>query len=190
MPYPCVPGTYRADILGKTSADCDACPAGYYCKDYGSTNYEVCEEGWYCEGNEVSPTPTGKHCPKGSYCTQGVKQLCPNTRYQDKTGQSACLSCPNGYQCPYTDAVNKLGADIKKICGNNYYCPVDVNEKVACQDGYYTTTNTASSISSCVQCPAGYVCKCTYPSDSDICVAEFKKCDAGKYCPAGIWQDA
>ena len=174
-PYPCVPGTYRSATGGTTEAlACTACPAQYYCEDYASTGYQICAEGWYCEGSETAYMPEGKFCPVGYYCTQGEKIKCANGDYQDQVGQTSCTTCPAGYQCPYTDTVNSLAADTKKYCGQNYYCVQGENERTACPTGYYTTKQTASDVTDCTICPAGYICQCTSAtSATDTCVAEF-----------------
>lgn len=66
--------TFRASTGGiDKTTDCSPCPQGYYCEHYGSTNYVICDEGWYCNANEVSATPENQFCPKGHFCTQGLK---------------------------------------------------------------------------------------------------------------------
>jgi len=194
VPHPCPPGTYRADTGGSDlTTHCLACPEGYYCQDYGSTNYVICDEGWYCGTKEVSPTPEGKYCPKGHFCTQGKKSPCPfndgtsaggDGKYQDKIGQDSCITCPAGYQCPYADPVAKTPSESKKVCGNNRYCPNGYNLAVNCPAGTYTTKKTATASTDCLDCPSGYICQCTTASAStDTCIVEFIKCPAGKWCP-------
>ena len=81
VPHPCPPGTYSSSTGGMDINSCQDCPEGYYCEHYGSTNYLVCDEGWFCEGREFSSRPVirdtagnteSKHCPVGSYCTRGI----------------------------------------------------------------------------------------------------------------------
>lgn len=81
-PVPCPPGTYLGTRGGTALSSCIDCPADSYCEHYGSTTYLTCDEGWYCEGNEVSPTPwdsvnnVPKVCEVGHYCTAGRKTAC------------------------------------------------------------------------------------------------------------------
>jgi hypothetical protein len=73
------------------ATDCIACPAGYYCENYGTITPLICDEGWYCEVTgsvgEVSRRPydttnsVGKYCPIGYYCTQGIKTVCGTNYY-------------------------------------------------------------------------------------------------------------
>ena len=68
-PYPCLPGTYRANTGGALIGECDTCTNGYYCPDYATTSVTICDEGWYCDAGETSPRPEGKFCPIGHFCT-------------------------------------------------------------------------------------------------------------------------
>jgi len=70
-PYPCPRGTYLGSKGGTSLSSCITCPVGQYCHSYASSTYQVCDEGWYCEGGEVSGTPwdsvnnVPKICPVG-----------------------------------------------------------------------------------------------------------------------------
>jgi len=48
--------------------------------------------------------------------------------------------------------------------------------------------NAASKSTSCLICPAGYICSCSYPVTATVCVAKFDKCPAGEHCPEGTWK--
>ena len=86
-PYPCEPGTYYAStglgigLVSVSAADCDACPAKQYCEGYGVDTPKFCDDGWYCDGNDVSAKPEGKYCPKGHRCTGGEKIACTSGYY-------------------------------------------------------------------------------------------------------------
>ena len=146
-PRPCPPGTYSGSLELANLADCLPCEDKQYCPDYGTTQPTYCAEGWYCEKdadptndkNEVTPMPSGKLCPVGSFCTGGGITACGVGMYQDREGQTSCVSCPAGYQCPPADvSVSNEGASSKKICGNNQYCPAGINAATPCDTGKYT----------------------------------------------------
>lgn len=187
MPYPCEPGTYRGSRGGSASTDCAPCPDGNFCEHYGSTTYEVCDEGWYCETDtvygEVSGTPWDsvngipKVCPVGYYCTAGFKIACSG-KYQDKVGKNSCSACPAGFQCT-TEALIE--------CGQSNYCPSGDMTPTICATGYYTKKTTAVSYTECIICPAGSYCTCTLDSTSSYCTGDaiVTDCPEGYYCAEG-----
>ena len=121
----CQPGSY-GDTVGLSTESCSApCPAGYYCPT-GSSDARAhpCSSSpeFYCpEGS--SRELRGKYgyysidyhhkdgagygeqelCPKGSYCVDGVRHLCPAGHYgamQQMTNQSCSGLCRPGWYCP------------------------------------------------------------------------------------------
>ena len=78
---------------------CEACDAGKYSEDVGSTICESCLAGRSCDCTQptTSKLPCGVEAGKAA-CTSCIR--CRATQYQDRAGQGTCLDCPTGFQCP------------------------------------------------------------------------------------------
>jgi len=113
VPTQCPKGTYYPDSEALTtgaasSDDCLECPEGKYCERRGDSRERLtlpdCSDGYYCAGSAYHYTPidgtTGDVCPKGYYCQDGIKTICPAGSYQNRIGTTACEVCPMGYYCP------------------------------------------------------------------------------------------
>ena len=92
----CLAGTY-ANISRK--AECDVCPAGYYCPERSINPFE-CEPGYFC------PNGTGDYtqneCPTGTF----------NDQYKGMS-LSSCTSCPVGeYLSRYSSIASVLNRKI------------------------------------------------------------------------------
>lgn len=63
-----------------------------------SEPYAMCDEGWYCPGNDTLAQPSGNRCAAGHKCPQGSYQQepCPSGFYQPLTEQGECIECPAG----------------------------------------------------------------------------------------------
>lgn len=77
--------------------------------------------------------------------------------------------CPEGYYCPSNPSTTL--SDSSWICPASYYCPRGSTSPTPCVGSNHSLL-AQSSISACVQCPAGYVSMGT-----SKCTA----CSAGKY---------
>ncbi|OEH77175.1 cast domain-containing protein [Cyclospora cayetanensis] len=94
-PSPCRPGTYAAS---EGSAQCQECPAGYYCSD-------------------VTVVPEeSKKCPSGFFCPAGTgyekENPCPQGMMNQESGAhslDACQPCPAGGYCTGPGAATKSG---------------------------------------------------------------------------------
>lgn len=99
------------------------CPRGsFYPVLVGGGNYTV-------GGNTLNTTRTGQAvCLPGTYCSDGVVNLCPKGRYGDTRGSS--VSSCTGW------------------CPSGHYCPAGTSKPFACAAGYYAT-GAAWNCSSC-----------------------------------------
>jgi hypothetical protein len=124
-----------------------------------------CTDGYYNLKVTASSSTECKVCPAGyvctctkhanGYCTGAASiTLCPETYWCDAGTSSATVLCPAGFICP-----------------EGTFAPVPCPPGKKC-DG------TGNSLSSVVDCVAGYYC----PGGSTT--ATIVQCDAGYYCPA------
>lgn len=100
------------------------CPKGsFYPVLVGGGNYTV-------GGDKTNTTRTGQEiCQPGTYCSNGIVNLCPKGRYGSSSGQSvpSCTGwCPPGF-----------------------YCPAGTSNPLKCAEGYYA----AGAAWACSACP-------------------------------------
>jgi hypothetical protein len=131
---------------------------------------------------------------------------CPPGRYgaaQRLISDSQCTKCVAGYFCPYygetrkdmqfgtenmkcnagfvclegsrTASPTSLAEDNGRLCNAGYYCPKGTFQDKECG---LATYNPDIGQSSCIDCPAGFICNSTALSSVSI------KCIVGYYCPA------
>lgn len=93
---PCAPGTYE---FRKGSAECQECPAGYYCEE-GCFKPIECQNG-YCPAGSSEPTL----CEDGTYGNEALKKL---------EAADDCPVCPNAYYCH--------SGFIQSVCDAGYFC--------------------------------------------------------------------
>ncbi|CAM9203414.1 unnamed protein product, partial [Phaeothamnion confervicola] len=124
--FPCPAGTF-GNVSGLSDESCSAlCPegAGWYCEaGSGSATAAPCMwPGSYCPQSSAAPvvvslggvsvaTPVAAMlyvaqapCPEGSYCVNGVRNLCPAGSYGDRMrlSSSSCSGlCSRGHYCPH-----------------------------------------------------------------------------------------
>jgi hypothetical protein len=100
------------------------CPKGsFYPVLVGGGNYTV-------GGGTNNMTRTGQNiCLAGTFCTDGIVNLCPKGRYGAYAGQS--VSTCTGW------------------CPAGHYCPAGTSEPLPCPEGYYAT----GAAWACSQCP-------------------------------------
>ena len=113
--YPCSPGRYGVD--GEFQSLCSGqCPAGYFCpsgtaEDHkqacgsatrfcpvGSDDYNQVSTGYYTIPESASQSlRTGQiKCPRGDFCTEGIRYPCPAGRYGNETSLVNCFPCDPG----------------------------------------------------------------------------------------------
>ena len=162
---------------------CLVCPPGYYC---ASGTKSACSSGTYYFGVRGTTSSVCQSCPKGYFCKSSsdsgtiVPTACPVYTYRTTTGatqSSDCTSCPAGSYCPLPASDN---ADRLFPCPPGQYC-LSGSNSTECAKGYYSDSTTATTSSTCSDCPAGYVC-------SETGTNSFTKpptpCPEGYYCPA------
>ena len=197
----CYPGSYCPD----TSSFPLACTPGMFCSDPGlSAPSGPCQEGFYCNGSDTSPTPDDKHCPQGHYCPrQTASPLpCPTGTYSNQTGNQAitdCLPCLPGYVCNseatvyptyqcspgyYCPEGQNVSTPTMYMCPIGYSCPTGSSQPVGCESGFYQDEVGQEN---CNVCPEGYYCDSTVAAvlynTSGIGVITPLVCPAGFYCP-------
>ena len=181
-PYACPDGTYGAAAGLSNYTECTICPPGKYC--IGGNIAGNCSAGYFCRIGSSSPTPSGIYtvvgglCQAGSYCPAGTTApiQCPDGTVRLSLGGtviSDCTTCPAGYQC-------MAGDPIPVLCSVGSYCPVNATMQ-SCPAGTYNPVAGASNSSSCLSCPAGYLCSASGQSTFTTTV-----CPAGYYCTAGV----
>lgn len=153
------------------SSSMNTCPLGQYpdCQAGGSSNY-------YYVSTTTSATPVNQTClacPRGtatfgsSYSYNyyymnyyGSCQMCGWGYYANKTGETFCTECPEGYYCPsgYDDPIScPKGFSCSKVWNidsSNYYY-YGSNIVKACPQGTYANKR---GMAACTTCPAGYSC--------------------------------
>ena len=183
---PCPPGTRRTTNGATAEADCEVCPAGFFCKG-GSSSGDDCPAGAYCVAGTAVPTL----CPKGTYSaslnleSQDTCSLCDPGRYCDGLGLVAPRDvCDPGFYCisgadtsrPAVDTLNLNGTLMGGPCPAGGYCPAGSNKSTPCPAGSFQNVAGARSNEDCTDCYAGYYC-----ADSASPEAT-GPCAAGYYC--------
>jgi len=113
-----------------TAADLECGGVTYYCPrgtifplKVGTGNYTV-------GGDATNNTRTGQEvCLRGTFCENGIVNLCPKGRYGDKPG-AAVKTC-SGW------------------CSPGFYCPAGTSDPLPCPDNYYSVGSSWA----CSQCP-------------------------------------
>lgn len=130
----CPVGTYSAGTGLSDVSECTQCTAGYYCDRLGQTApTDKCNPGYYCSSGAKRADPNGDGgnvCPRGYYCLRGTGTpiLCPVAQYNNQTGQSACTTCPPGFECNHNDTTTPIP------CKAGYFCPglLSLRRKTRC----------------------------------------------------------
>ena len=213
--FPCPAGTFQPLTQRTSSLACQTCTPGWYC-DLASINPTAqCNGGYYCPGNNTTPTPPATPCGIGNYCPIGsvAPQPCPANYYCPSTTLSIysqtcqpgwyCLlgatssmpivpaqggQCPPGKWCP--------GSSARVDCVAGTYNPMVGSTNVAaclsCLGGFQCNGTALAAVSG--PCPAGYACNngTAVVTTADVC-PRGHKCVQGTYqavaCPAGQYQD-
>lgn len=139
----------------------------------------------------TQPNPSGKTCPRGSYCPAGSTTFtkCAIGTFNEKLGTSTvsdCLACPDGKICDELGLVSPKDTcpatkyctgSTQNDCTQGNYCPLGYDFQIACQPGTYQNLTAQAT---CTDCPAGYYCDDTLATNS----YQPRKCRPGYYCPA------
>ena len=181
---PCPRGTYNPAYRKTNQSDCLTCDPGMYC---GATSLSApsgnCSAGYYCTAGVDTPIPTGVEgigglCPIGSYCPEASFQPipCQQGTYNELTGQSSCLDCPQGYYCPENTSDYSIYP-----CPIGYYCPTGTehSSQYPCPRGTYNNRTNGMDIDDCLLCPPGKYC------DGEGLSTFSGDCSEGYYCVKG-----
>ncbi|RUS80256.1 hypothetical protein EGW08_011985, partial [Elysia chlorotica] len=204
-PARCANGTHQPL---ETQAQCDPCPAGYFCDNTMSI---------------VLLDNSTTVCPMGSYCPQGTRFanefLCPIGTFNNITGlqtEADCTPCLGGYYCPLPGMVTPIDlcdsgyfckqhanisapdqGDDANICPIGHFCPVGTSAPLPCPKGTFNNGTGLESESACILCTPGSYCDATGLTDvSGPCSEGFycelgsntsqpTICPVGHYCPEG-----
>lgn len=198
-PIPCPKGTYNGLYSSTSDTACSSCPPKYYCGGAGLAKATgLCSAGFYCSGGNYEKMPASGKCTAGHYCPEGssAEKNCVVGYYQDRTLQSACKKCPEGYYCSSEETVDPT------FCEAGYYCPEASTDHLPCAAGTYSNVEGRIKASQCTNCPpgkyclggksapdgdctAGYYCLGAATKASPTEDAEGGICPKGFYCPAG-----
>ena len=175
-PTRCEAGKYTSQEGSAGASDCQACPAGAYCR---------------AKDNTALP------CPKGHWCWAGADAPSPcwPGSYNNLIGQSdstACITCPPGSFCDSPGTADWAA----HLCPAGHYCPVaglaPPDAPAPCRAGTYLGARGASSASDCLLCPPGFSCAagsseplpCRNGTFCPAGAARATECGPGEYCPA------
>ena len=184
----CPAGTYGNMTRLQTSECTGKCPKGYWCPHAtispfsrrcgsisvycpeGSSSPIVAMPGYYTVdeyGTDSRLTEETRsnviRCPAGSYCTGGIKRVCPGGTYGSVEGLTShdCSGiCPGGFYCP-------AGSITMKSCSKQplEYCPELSSRPLHIARGFYAVKSALSN-------NGGY--------------ADQKPCERGTYCLNGV----
>lgn len=200
----CSPGHFCP--AGSTSASEVPCPSRYYRLEHGAgaqRECSLCISGGYCQLGSVAPAV----CPLGFYCPTGVSdpEPCRPGTFGNTTGlrdSSECTFCSPGMFCDgfamteprgFCDpgyfclfgsntstprsVFSVVGLPNADECPKGSYCPLGTATPIPCPAGYYGPVVSATSLSDCLGCPAGYYC-------SGLGLDNVTgPCAAGYFCP-------
>ena len=185
--YNCPPGKRTSQPLQTSLTQCFNCSMGYFCPGNGEN--QQCSVGKYTpsEGSSMCYT-----CEPQYFCTQGIRNICPNGTYNEIVGATMCLNCTaNSYCtkgkkmiCPPGFISDPLSAVCNKPCPLGYFCPGNTST-LYCPIGTYSLLGSTS----CTTCEPGYLC--TTPAVHAFCPintwslsGSYQSCSLP--CPAGV----
>ncbi|EGD79005.1 hypothetical protein PTSG_01976 [Salpingoeca rosetta] len=151
-PVPCAAGFYNALPASDDPTDCSICPAGYWCRYEGTSDFSdvPCPQGYYCPVGTTTP----RACPPGTWSNETAAmsaddcQECPAGFFCPENATTRVVDvCPSGHFCP-------AGSAEPRVCTAGYYCPTQSGEPRPSPDGYYSPFNSSDPI----PCPAGHYC--------------------------------
>ena len=222
----CPPGAYGASETLSTSKCSGLCSAGYWCQSRSTSQTENKCGNYthYCPAGSAAPlaAPAGFYttkgaevtsdvetrtsiliCPRGYYCTDGLRKLCPAGTYGSTEGLASgtCSGeCAAGWFCPAGSTSPK-----QEPCGMEptRYCPAGSGRRLPVAEAFYADSfsdagtgdvgdggfaeqHSCPAGSYCIYgvrrpCPAGRFGSKTLETNAS-CSGE---CMAGHYCPEG-----
>ena len=198
-PLPCPAGTYCLDgvvdievvkdgvivfeVIKDDFSYPQPCPAGRACgvATRSPTAATLCPAGQYSYAGSVSCSivDPGHYSPAGG---SGFQTPCPADSWQDEAGQSSCKPCPSGFECV------ELGMTEPSPCPNGSYREhgQDGVNCIPCPAGTHLPLGSPGvNRDSCIDCPAGYICRVSGLADIVPGEPPCENCPEGKYCPAG-----
>lgn len=212
----CPPGVYGDDEGLETPLCSGLCPSGYFCPSgtpfsqahkcgnvstycpEGSSSPLTIPPGYYGIGESTETFSRVAICPKGHYCSSGMKFTCPAGHYGDIEGlsNSDCSGeCPGGWYCPVGTVVSTAFP-----CGSSSttFCPAGSARPTPTTLGFYATEpqhSEGGGFKAEKRCPPGSFCikgvRTLCPAGRFGAIHENinASCDgmclAGWYCPAG-----
>ncbi|XP_026719422.1 zonadhesin-like [Athene cunicularia] len=195
-PIPCSPGSFNSESGQWQSADCQLCPAGYFCSGSGAHTPEVCPAGYFClPGTTFStehPCPKGTFGPRTGVTSQADCEPCPAGMYCSAPGLSQPSGfCYPGYHCakgaispaPFKHRVesSSLGLPGNDICPVGHFCPRGTGYPMPCPPGSFSPTVGLEAEEQCRPCPAGRYCSAAGLAG----LAQTSLCNPGYVCLEG-----
>ena len=140
-PTVCSAGRIRATVGAREDADCEVCPAGFYC---------------------INGSPVGIPCPKGMYCPSSSPAQpveCPLNTYNELLQQDEeadCLSC-TVFATHFCNS-RRITSQAAYRCPVGHFCVRSqvLTSPQLCEPGSYAPNRGHSN--RCRDCPAGSAC--------------------------------
>lgn len=214
---PCPGGTF-GNATALNSAKCSGlCPRGFYCPS-GTINglsNRCGNSSTYCPAGSAIPIkiPSGyfgvgstsstfdsiQQCPKGFYCEDGIKHICPGGTFGNLNGlsSSSCSgSCPMSYYCPPGTAEPRSFPCSRS---ERFFCPEMSSSPRLVTIGFYAVNySSGGGYGSEEHCPAGSYCidgkrfLCLAGTFGSSLRSTKPQCDGtcreGYFCPPGSVQ--
>ncbi|XP_032305021.1 zonadhesin-like isoform X2 [Coturnix japonica] len=195
-PVPCSPGHFNSERGKWQPADCQLCPAGYFCSGSGAHTPELCPAGYFClPGTNFStehPCPVGTFGPRAGATSDSDCDPCPAGMYCSAPGLSQPSGfCYSGYHCakgaisptPFKHRVEFAGPVLpgNDICPAGHYCPNGTENPMPCPPGSFSAVRGLQAEEQCQPCPAGRYCSRAGLFD----LAQTSLCNAGYVCLEG-----
>ncbi|XP_040546472.1 zonadhesin-like isoform X6 [Gallus gallus] len=195
-PVPCSPGHFNSERGKWQPADCQLCPAGYFCNGSGARTPELCPAGYFClPGTNFStehPCPKGTFGPRTGATSDSDCEPCPAGMYCSAPGLSQPSGfCYSGYHCakgaisptPFKHRVEFAGPVLpgNDICPAGHFCPNGTENPMPCPPGSFSAARGLQAEEQCQPCPAGRYCSRAGLFD----LAQTSLCNAGYVCLEG-----
>ncbi|XP_031412728.1 zonadhesin-like isoform X3 [Meleagris gallopavo] len=195
-PVPCSPGHFNSERGKWQPADCQLCPAGYFCSGSGAHTPELCPSGYFClPGTNFStehPCPKGTFGPRTGATSNSDCEPCPAGMYCSAPGLSQPSGfCYSGYHCakgaisptPFKNRVEFAGSVLpgNDICPAGHFCPNGTENPMPCPPGSFSAVRGLQAEEQCQPCPAGRYCSRAGLFD----LAQTSLCNAGYVCLEG-----